>query len=259
MSVKLKFGARALLAITALTLIGCEAEPLTPEQNERLERVFSDMPHERATGVVQNMRFSGYYEGDLSLQWSPALAQAINQVHFDLDFVEERYDLETDGGAAALLQDLSYTDIRPRLASELMVDPAPFIQTDPISIEATSNGRKCSIAGGSYSRNGEMLHLTFYKVGGQAGFNLNWDGWPSSNFPRIISVRFGEQTLPMMVEYDYSAPVVHASVFNVNDHWVIDGMKRATELEIGEGTEIAPLKIPTGDLYQAALALDQCG
>ena len=63
----------------------------------------------------------------------------------------------------------------------------------------------------------------------------------------------------MMVEYDYVAPVTRATAFNVNGSWVIDAMKRADEVEIGEGGEIAPFVLPTGELYDTAMALEACG
>ncbi|MBB3033546.1 hypothetical protein [Alteriqipengyuania lutimaris] len=63
-----------------------------------------------------------------------------------------------------------------------------------MDIEAIKVGQKCTISGRSYSRNGERLHLIFYTVGSQAGLEMSWDGWPGSDFPRVMSMTFGDQS-----------------------------------------------------------------
>lgn len=87
---------------------------------------------------------------------------------------------------------------------------------------------------------------------------MSWDGWPGPDFPRVIRVAFGDQELPMMTEYKVDTPKLYAQIFSVNDHWVFDGMMRANGIVIGEGTQIAPLELPTGELYDIAIALREC-
>ena len=252
--IKLRICAASLL----FSLAACEAEPLTEIEEANLRSAFDDLPDARAYGVIQNLRFANLYSGDLSLEWSPALGSAINEAHFDLDFIDENYDLATNSGSAAFLQDLSRTRIRARLLREVDEGPGHFEQTEPVGIEPIKVGRKCTISGGSYSRNGERLHLIFYAVGSQAGMEMSWDGWPGSDFPRVMSVAFGDQELPMMTEYQVDTPKLYAQIFSVNDHWVFDGMMRADRIVVGEGTQIAPLELPTGELYDATIALREC-
>jgi hypothetical protein len=258
MSAKLRFRGAVSCLLSAFALTACSAEPLSQETTARLERVFAGLPEAQADGVIQNLRMANLYRGELSRDWSPELANAINEAHYDLDFVDERHDLATDGGAAGFLQDLSSAAIRPRLVSEVDEGPADFVQTVKPGAAAIRTGRKCSISGGSYSRNGEMLHLIFYAMAGQAGVEIAWDGWPEPTFPRLLPVRFGDQTLPMMTQYESADSIVRANIFNVNGSWVIEGLKRATEIEIGPEADIAPLVLPTGDLYAAGLAIDVC-
>ena len=61
MSAKLRIRllAAGLGALACLT--GCGAEPLTAEQEARLERLFAELSEERATGVGQNLRYGGPY------------------------------------------------------------------------------------------------------------------------------------------------------------------------------------------------------
>lgn len=40
-------------------------------------------------------------DGALTATWSPDLAEAINQAHFELDFVSEEFDFETEAGLAS--------------------------------------------------------------------------------------------------------------------------------------------------------------
>ncbi|MCR2834353.1 hypothetical protein [Parerythrobacter lacustris] len=191
-------------------------------------------------------------------RYAPELAQAINQGHFDLDLVEHRFQLDTEAGAAGFLQELASSANRPRLVDDLSVDRAQFVQTRVPGTVVEHEGSKSLVSGGSYSRNGEMVNLTFYKLQGQVGIELYWDGWPDVSFPRIIPVKFGNKTLPKMVEYERNGPAANADAFNVNGYWVTDALKQADSLEIGSETEIAPLELPTGSLYQTGLALESC-
>lgn len=250
---------RVIITLGMLGLAACSAEPLTPDVEGRLKKVFAELPDEQALGVVQNLRMANLHKGELSRDWNAQLANAVNEAHFDLDFVDEQYNLSSDAGAAAFLQDLSSARIRPRLVAEVDEGPASFVQTVTPGVAAIEIGSKCSISGGSYSRNGEMIHLIFYEIAGQAGIEIAWDGWPSSSFPRLLPVRFGDQTLPMMTEYEIAQSVIHANIFNVNGRWVAEALKRAAEIEIGPEAEVSPLVLPTGDLYAVAMALEQCG
>ena len=252
--IKLRNCAASLL----FCLAACEADPLTDIEEANLRAAFDDLPGDRTYGVIQNLRFANLYSGGLSLEWSPALGSAISEAHFDLDFIDENYDLATHSGSAAFLQELSRTRIRARLLREVNEGPGHFEQTEPVGVEPIKAGRKCAISGGSYSRNGERPQLIIYAVGSQAGMQMSWDGWPGSDFPRVMSVAFGDQELPMMTEYQVDTPKLYAQIFSVNDHWMFDGMMRASEIIIGEGTQIAPLELPTGELYDAAIALREC-
>lgn len=242
----------------ALALSGCQAEPLSPQDEARLKRIFEEMPYDRLIGVIQNLRYGGLYQGELSPQWQPTLATAINEAHFQLDFVDGRYDLSTDSGASAFLQDLSQVAIRQRLATELMTEVPPFTVVAAPGTVARREGRKCIVSGGTYDRNGEELSIEFYQIGRQVGIEFNWDGWPSSNFPRYLTGRFGDQEVPLLVDYEWAFSTIHADIFNTNGFWITDAMKRANELELGVGSEVAPLILPTGELYQTAVALEEC-
>lgn len=63
----------------------------------------------------------------------------------------------------------------------------------------------------------------------------------------------------MMVEYDRNAPTIDAWLFSENGHWITGAMRQANSIELRSGSEVAPLALPTGDLYQTALALEKCG
>lgn len=258
MSIKLRIRDLALASGALLALSACSAEPLTPEEEGTIKYVYLTLPEHQALAIKQNLRLTGLYRGELNADYTPELAEAINQVHFDLDLVDDRFQLDTEAGVAGFLQELASSAIGPRLVDDLSVDPAQFVQVRAPGSAADREGSKCIVDGGSYSRNGEMVNLTFYKLQGQVGIELYWDGWPDVSFPRIIPVKFGNKTLPMMVEYERNGPATNADVFNVNGFWVTDAIKQSDSLEIGPETEIAPLELPTGSLYQTGLALEGC-
>lgn len=259
MPTKLQIQLCAASALASFLLVGCSPEPLTPEEESTLKLVYMTMPDHQAVAIKQNLRLTGLYQGELNLNFTPELAEAINQVHFDLNLVEQDFQLDSQSAASKFLQELASPSIRPRLVSELSTSPAEFVQTQPPSTELRREGRKCIVNGGTYSRSGEEISISFYKIGRQAGIELTWDGWPGATFPRLIPVAFDDMTLPMMIEYQRDAPTVRADAFNENGSWVIDAMRQGEKIEIGPDTEIAPLELPTGDLYQTALALEGCG
>ncbi|MEZ5708585.1 MAG: hypothetical protein R3E02_04250 [Blastomonas sp.] len=258
MSIKLRIRDLALASGAFFALSACSAEPLTPEEEGTIKYVYMTLPDHQALAIKQNLRLTGLYSGELNADYTTELAEAINQVHFDLDLVEDRFQLDTEAGAAGFLQELASSSIRPSLINDLSVSPAEFAQIRPPGDTVERDGRECSIDGGSYSRNGEVVNLAFYKVNGQAGIELYWDGWPSSVFPQLLPVKFGDKTLPMMVSYERHGSAINADIFNVNGFWVTDALKQADGLEIGPETKIAPLELPTGSLYQIGLALEGC-
>ncbi|ANU08692.1 hypothetical protein A6F65_02411 [Paraurantiacibacter namhicola] len=223
-----------------------------------LDRVYTDMPERQAVAVKQNLRITGLYKGELDTAYSPALGEAINQVHFDLDMVDDRYQLDNAADASGFLQSLASTSIRPSLINDLSVNPAEFVLVEAPGAEASPDGRGCSVSGGTYSRSGELIALRFHKQNRQVGIEIVWDGWPSPVFPRILAVGFGDTGLPLMVEYEQDGPITNAYAFTDNGFWVTDAMKQADRLEIGPESDIAPLELPTGSLYQAAKALENC-
>lgn len=258
MSIKLRIRDLALASGAILALSACSAEPLTPEEEGTIKYVFLTLPEQQALAIKQNLRLTGLYSGELNANYTPELAEAINQVHFDLDLVDDRFQLDSEAEAAGFLQELASSEIRPRLIHDLSVSPAEFVQIRPPGETVEREGRKCTVDGGGYSRNGEIVNLTFYKIDRQVGIEFYWDGWPSPVFPRLLPVQFGDKSLPMMVSYERHDSAINADLFNVNGFWVTDALKQADSLEIGPETEIAPLELPTGSLYQTGLALEGC-
>ncbi|MFN3817370.1 hypothetical protein [Blastomonas sp.] len=247
----------AALALSIM-IAGCNADPLSPETSSRLERVYSDLPPERAVAVIQNLRSVGLYTGGLDTSWNPAIAEAINKAHFEIDYIDGNFDLATDGGAASFVTKLATIEGRAMLADALSYDLAAFTQVTAPSTTAQFKDDICFVEAGEYDRHGERIRLTVYQQRGRiAGINMVWDGWPGPGFPRYLPITFGEETVPLMTEYSQSLPITEARLFNVNGWWVTDGIKRSTNIRI-ENEDLGVIDLPTGDLYQTGMALTDC-
>lgn len=258
MSAKLRLQTAVACLIGFVSLTGCDAEPLTPDQESRLERLFADLDDRSAAGVVQNLRYGGLYDGALTRAWSPQLAAAINQAHFDLDFVDERYDFESEAGMASFLSDLSYAGIRPRLAGELTVEPPSFKLAQAPARSAVIRDGRCEVNGGSYQRNGEQINVTFWAEGRDGGIDVTWNGWPNGVLPLITTFGSDDEKFPMPLQYDYRLPVTHIRMFQENGWWVTNAVKHSKTIELNFGKEAGEILLPSGDLYQSGLALENC-
>lgn len=251
-----KSRATVVVLILSSLVTGCEAEPLSPETEQRLERVYRDLPERQAIGIIQNLRFTGLYSGPLEKGWRPEMALAINQVHHELDMFDGHYDLSSYAGANAFLADLSTGRIRERLINELSVTIPQFTQISPPETQAHFKEGQCRVGGGRYERNGERVDLTFTYEKMNGAVHMRWDGWPGGILPHA-SVDFGSDSLPAMMGTDAHGNVTELNLFNLNNFWIVNLVKRGTQVSI-KGEYLGEMKLPTGDLYQTGIALEKC-
>lgn len=247
-----------LAPLLTITLMACSSDPLTPEEAARLQRVYAEMPQQSAVGVIKNLRYAGLYKGGLETNWSTPLAEAINEAHFELDYINEDYDLGTDAGAASFLMALSEVPIRQRFVDELSTPLPEFSRTIAAQQQASVDGGKCVIELGEFSRSGERLHVTLYSYGrSQAGLEVIWDGLVGGVFPRVIAVEFGDTSLPMNSSYEVKGSYLRANMFSTNGRWVTDAIKTATTIKF-QGDDFGEVVLPAGDMYQVGPKLEEC-
>jgi hypothetical protein len=251
--------ARAVTALlVSVSLAGCEAEPLTPETADRLERVFANLPERDAIGVLQNLRMTGLYSGPIDMGWQPSVAEALNEVHFELDAFDGRYDLSTDAGANAFVTDMSSWRVRERLTEDLSIALPEYEQLVAPATDATFRNGECRVSGGRYSRNGELTELTFVYTRRAGEARLLTDGLPGNVLiPMIVGVRFGEETLVTNLNSDSAGFVTRLSFFNSDNRMIIAALKRGNRFNVSQDA-LGEFDLPTGDLYETGLALERC-
>lgn len=255
MSAKLRFCAAAL----ALAVSGCGPEPLEPEQAARIERIYQEMPVEDRQGVIRNLRFAGVYSGPLNTAWKPAFADAINEVHWELDFLEDQWNLSTDAGTSSFLDALANTRIRQRIESEVTSFDPTFKQVSASSMVAERRGRSCVVDGGTYERHGETLHLEFFRNAGLGGISISWDGATNADVPMLMSVKFGDTAIPLNRGADsQDRGPMNTDFVTTNGFWVTDGMRHSDRIVINLDEDLGPIELPTGELYQGAKSLSGC-
>lgn len=227
-------GRLAGLMIAALIgLSGCEAQPFSADQQERLKRVFADMPERKRIAIEQNLRFSGTYTHELTGKWSPDLEKAINQVHFELDMLANEYALDTDGNASKFLSELASPEVRVRFANELVADLPELKRTVAPSRDAELTDWGCRIAGGVYSRNGETVSPTFYLSRDGILIEIDWNGWPGGVvFGPLIALEFGKQGWPMNITSSEADAVTQLKVMNDNGFILLNMMKEADSITL---------------------------
>jgi hypothetical protein len=259
MSVKLVKLRAALAALTLLAMAGaCSPEPLTPEQEQRISRIYLDMPERQRIGIQQNLRFAGLYSGDLDTDWPDTLGEAINTAHFELDLIDGNYPIDTDAGVASFLTALAGPEIRKRLRYELSTDLPQWVQISPAATEAEIVDNGCRVDGGVYERNGETIGLVFYRTRAGAGVDFGWTGWPGAPLSPLFIVKYGEETWAMPGSVEQRDAVVNASLYNVNGSHIVSAIQRSTSITISGSSLTEPIEIPTGDLYQTGASLADC-
>ncbi|WP_373487978.1 hypothetical protein [Blastomonas sp.] len=144
------------------------------------------------------------------------------------------------------------------LTDALSYDLPEFTRVTAPSTTAQVINGICVIEAGEYDRHGERVRLSFYQQRGRiAGINIIWDGWPGGWFPRYLPIKFGDDVVPLVTEYQQETPLIEARLFNVNGGWVTDGIKRSNNIRI-EHKELGVIDLPTGDLYRTGKALTDC-
>ncbi|KLE32403.1 hypothetical protein AAW00_13270 [Aurantiacibacter luteus] len=220
--------------------------------------MYGDLDDNRALGVVQNLRYGGLYQGPTTRIWNPQLAQAINQAHFDLDFIDEAYNFETEAGMAGFVRSLSYANIRPRLASELSAAPPEFqLLASPAQAASVVDGQ-CEIDGGSYGRAGEQMQVTFWARGRNAGIRVQWDGWPGGPLSPITVFGHGENAVPISTESVIHDGITKLEMFQQNGWWVTNMMQESDRIDLNLGDDAGEIILPSGDLYRTGMALEEC-